>query len=448
MKALITPLALTLLAGPLFAQTPADTDKRLADLEKKVATLAKPETKKEETKDSGVSVKWGGRFHLDTVAYDGAENRLANGTQVRRARISFKAAFGKDWVAEGDYDFADSTASIKDMWLGYEGIKNTLIQVGQFKVPFGFDTLSSSNAIWFTERSYTDVWTPDRRVGIAYATWGERWQAKVNFFGQAIDDTNNAGSLDVNGSDHGWGYGGRFTVAPWLVSETKAVHFGVAAVSRTPNADYSTTTWVPIGSEVYAVDLSGRPEAGKISKAKFLNAKVANVDTEVQTGVEFAGVWGAFSWQSEYQQTKINRRDAVGTTAAARAASVVDHSFSAYYGQISWIFGGQRTYDVSTGLFGKVVPSKKGALELVARYSTMNQDDLTTDGAGLALDQVKGGIAKNLSFGMTYYMNKNVRWMLDYVKVDNNENAKPKAVYGGIANDDFAHTTLRLQVNF
>jgi len=158
------------------------------------------------------------------------------------------------------------------------------------------------------------------------------------------------------------------------------------------------------------------------------------------------GVWGPFSWQSEYQQTKVARRDGVGATAAAILASTQEHKFSTYYGQVSWIFGGQRTYDPSEGVFGKVAASSRGALELVARYSTMNQDDLT------AIDPVKGGIAKNLSVGMTYYMNKNVRWMLDYVKVDNNENAKPNKRYNygktSYANDDFAFTTLRLQVNF
>nr|MBP7617953.1 hypothetical protein [Geothrix sp.] len=436
------PLALALLAGPLAAQAPADSEKRIADLEKKVEKLSKAEPKKEEAKDSSVYVKFGGRFHLDAVAFVGNDNRLANGTQLRRGRISFKAGLGKDWVAEGDFDFSDSTASIKDMWLGYEGIKNSLIQVGQFKVPFGFDTLSSSNATFFTERAYTDIWSTDRRVGLAYQTWGERWQAKATFFGQNLDDTNNSGDLDVNGSDQGWGYGARFTFAPWLVSENKAIHLGVAAVNRTPNADYSTTTLVGVANEAYSVDLSGRPEAGKISKAKFLNAKVSNVDTMQQVGAEFAGVWGAFSWQSEYQQTKVNRRAAVGATPTAQAASVVDHSFSAYYGQVSYIFGGRRSYNVSDGLFGKVAASKKGALELVARYSTMNQDDLT------AIDAVKGGIAKNMSFGVTYYLNKNVRWMLDYTTVDNNENAKPKGVYGGIVNDDFTFTTLRLQVNF
>ena len=200
--------------------------------------------------------------------------------------------------------------------------------------------------------------------------------------------------------------------------------------------DYSTTTNVALGSEVYQVDLSGRPEADKVSKAKFLNAKISNVDNWQQTGAEFAGVWDHFSWQSEYQKTKVNRRP------SATVANTIDHEFNTYYGQVSWIFGGQRTYDASAGMFGKVVPGAKGALELVARWSKMNEDDITP------VDPVKGGVAKNLTFGLTYYMNKNVRWMLNYTKVDNNENAKPKAVYGGIANDDFNITSMRLQVNF
>lgn len=442
MKFAVTPLAFALLAGPLFAQTSGDAEKRIADLEKKVAKLSKSDTK-EEAKDGGFSVKFGGRFHLDSVFFDGNENRLANGTQLRRGRISFKLGLGQDWMGEGDVDFADSTASIKDMWLGYQGIKNTLIQVGQFKEPFGFDTLSSSNAIWFTERSYSDVWTPDRHVGVAIAKWGENWQGKASFFGQAIDDTNNAGNLDATGADQGWGYAVRFTVAPILVNENKAIHFGVATDYRKPNADYAATTFLPLAGMAYAVDFSGRPEAGKISKAKFLNAKVGNVDNFKQYGAEFVGVWNNFSWQSEYQQTKVARRDAFGTTPAAQLASTVAHTFSTYYGQVSYIFGGMRSYSVSDGLFGKVAAnSKKGALEVVARYSYMNQDDLT------AIDPIKGGIAKNMSLGLTYYQNKNIRWMVDYTKVDNNENAKPKGVYGGIANDDFSITSIRLQVNF
>ena len=440
MKSLITPLALILLAAPLCAQS-SDSDKRLSDLEKQVAKILKADAKKDDgKKDDGISVKFGGRFHIDSVAFNGNENSLPNGTQLRRARISFKLGLGKNWVGEGDVDFAEGDASIKDMWVGYQGFSKTLIQVGQFKAPFGFDTLSSSNATWFTERSYADNWGPDRRVGVAYQTWGERWQAKVNFFGQAIDDTNDHLAADDTTlqTDQGWGYAGRLTFAPVLVSETKAVHLGVATSFRKPNAGPD--------ADANLLDLSQRPEAGKISKAKFLNAKVTNVKSWTQLGAEFVGVWGPFSWQSEYQQTKVQRLPGFGTMTSGVFNNSQDHTFSTYYAQVSWIFGGQRSYDVSEGLFGKVAPSSRGAWELVARMSQMNQDDLT------AIDPVKGGKAKNLSVGVTYYMNKNVRWMLDYVTVDNNENAKPNKRYNygktSYANDDFAFTTLRLQVNF
>ncbi len=98
MKAITSPLIFALLAAPLAAQTQADTDKRIADLEKQVAKLSKLDAKKDDAKDGGFSVKFGGRFHLDSTYFSGNENRLTNGTFMRRARISFKVGLGKDWV--------------------------------------------------------------------------------------------------------------------------------------------------------------------------------------------------------------------------------------------------------------------------------------------------------------------------------------------------------------
>jgi phosphate-selective porin len=136
----------------------------------------------------------------------------------------------------------------------------------------------------------------------------------------------------------------------------------------------------------------------------------------------------------------------VATTAAEQLASTVDHKFSTYYGQVSWIFGGQRTYEVSEGLFGKVVPSKNGAWEVVLRYSKMDQNDIT------AIDPVLGGVASNTTLGLTYYLNKNVRFMLNYTKVDNGVNAVASKSYSPtgvkLVNDDFNITSMRVQVTF
>lgn len=458
MKSLVTPLVLALLAAPAMAQS---TEKRLSDLEALVAKLQKAEVKKPDLgSEDGWYVKFGGRLHLDAVYFNGGQNRLPDGTFMRRARISWKVGFGKDWIGEGDVDFAESSVNIKDMWLGYQGFDGVLIQVGQFKEPFGMDTLTSSNNTWFTERSYSDVWTPDRHVGIGVSSWGDRWHAKASFFDQAIDDTSDIqeaadANVDSTGllktykvvDNHGYGYAARFVYLPVKSSDTQLVHLGVAAIDRKPNAG---------APGVYAVDFSGRPEQNKVSRAKFVNASVTNVKDWMQTGLEFAGLWGPFSWQSEYQKTKVNRRDTqmlkwsgtalVATSAAEQAASVVDHTFSTYYGQVSWIFGGQRTYDIGDGFFKSVKPGKGGAWELVARYSKMIQDDLT------AVDPVKGGIVKNMSVGLTYYANKNIRFMADYTRVEPNENSAPSSSYSPtgkkIYGDKFAFTALRMQYNF
>jgi phosphate-selective porin len=80
------------------------------------------------------------------------------------------------------------------------------------------------------------------------------------------------------------------------------------------------------------------------------------------------------------------------------------------------------------------------------RYSKMDQNDLTD------IDPVKGGVASNTTLGLTYYLNKNVRFMLNYTMVDNGENAMANKAYSPtgvkLVNDDFNITTMRVQVNF
>jgi phosphate-selective porin OprO and OprP len=453
-KSIVTPLLLALLAAPVMAQETTDQEKRIRDLEKQVQALqkkdaAKAEAKAEdkdgkkkkgldlramtdkgslgwETADGAYKFRLVGRVQLDGLFNDGSDNRLSNGLTLRRVRLGYKAVVAKDWISEFVVDFAENAVDIKDAYVGYTGITNSTIQAGHFKVPFGFDTLTSSKDIWFVERSYSDAMTPDRRLGFGYYYGAERWQAAADIFMQTI-------SVDSTGVDQGWGWALRASGAPIYQDKTKAVHLGAAYNMRTPDAAASSTAaFAPI---TYAIDFSSRPEATKVSKAKFLNSGTMNeVDNVAQWAAELAGVWGPISWQGEYQQTKVNRRSG--------NPNLVDHTFSAWYGQAAWIFNGQRTYDPSEGLFGRVDPKKGGAFELLVRYSEMDLNDLTTP------DPIKGGSAKNLTFGVNYYPNYNVRLMLNYTLVDNDEYAKPKATYGGIPNDDFNELQFRIQFAF
>ena len=459
MKRFLVPaLFLALLAFPAAAQQTTDTEKRIQDLEKQVQQLQKQqkaaapaEAKAEDTakakKSKGIELKtvtdkgqlsWetadgaykfrlAGRVQFDGAFFSGSDNRLSNGVTLRRARIGFKTVIAKDWLSEFDVDFAENAVDIKDAFIGYQGFTDTTIQAGHFKVPFGYDTLTSSKDIWFIERSYADAWTPDRRLGGAVYYGADRWSAAADLFGQTI-------SVDSTGVDQGWGWAARVTGAPVMQTSNKAVHLGFAANWRKPDA--ATTGASGMAPIVYATDFSSRPESTKVNKAKFLNSGTMNeVEWVQQYGAELAGVWGPFAWQSEYQWTEVTRRSG--------NPNLVDHSFSTWYAQAAWLLNGSRKYAANEGLMKRVEPTGKwGALEFLARYSEMDLNDITS------LDPIKGGSAKNMTLGVNWYPNYNFRVMLNYTHVNNDEYAKPKSAYGGKTNDDFDEFQFRIQFAF
>ncbi len=87
--------------------------------------------------------------------------------------------------------------------------------------------------------------------------------------------------------------------------------------------------------------------------------------------------------------------------------------------------------------FGHVVPrSQHGALEAVARYSTVDMTD----------DDVRGGESTALTLGLNWHANANVRVYNSWVMVDNDGNANAKGSVVG--NDDFQYYQFRVLLMF
>lgn len=478
----VTVLAFGHTAGLALGQQTPTTEERIKELEKKVEELQKAAVEVPDLKlASGAAVErehdpvalggfydngylvftskdgafkyWlDGRANLDFANYSGAENRLPTGFEVRRARIGVKATLWNDWLAEIDVDFADNAVEIKDLWAGYAGFDNSVIRLGNFKAPFGLETLTSSKYITFIERGYVDSWAPDRRLGLAYSHWGQHYQFSLGMFGAEGGSFNDKDSLTGGGAgtDQEFSPVARFTYAP-IVDKTRALHFGIGATRRKPDVSKIATSGADLVDRLDAariVKLDSRAETHPL-RAKFLSTgDMKYVDYYDQFGAELAGVFGPFSFQGEYQTTKVVRAD---TT----VANYSDHDFSGYYGFVSWFPTGEsRPYSVSEGEFGRVIPKRKwGAVELALRYSTLDLNDLTT------VDPIKGGSAVNITFGANWYINPNHRIMLNITQVDNDKYAKPgkdwaplpsgtgtslSPVYG----DDFTIIAARYQIAF
>jgi len=359
------------------------------------------------TYDGAFSFELGGRLMIDAAVYDEDKVKLGDGTELRRARLEAEGRLFHDWIYELGVDFSGGDADVKDAYIGYEGWWPASIKAGQFKEPFSLEELTSSKYITFMERALPNEFAPGRNIGIGAHRYWDSFTAAGGVFGEAFDD-----DPDDEG-DEGWGVVGRLTFAP-IHMDTRAVHLGGAAEYRKPDDDDD-------------VRFRTRPES-HVTSVRYANTgKIQEVDNTVKYGLEAAGVWGPFSVQGEYIYTDVNRH-----------SGFEDVNFDGWYGFVSWFPTGEsRNYKAKKGAFGRVKPRHRyGAWELAARYSTIDLND----------DPVTGGEEKNVTLGLNWYINPNVRAMANYVIIDNDDDADDDGDVEG--NDDPKAFQVRLQAHF
>lgn len=371
--------------------------------------------------DDGRFAYWlDGRMQVDYASYFNGENRLGSGTEVRRARLGWKSTLFSDWHAEVDVDFAENAVDMKDMWAGYLGFPNTLIKVGNFREPFSLETITSSKYITFLERSYIDNLSPDRRIGASVTHWGEQFYASAGLFGQEI------ATVDASARDEGWAMTGRVVYSP-VHSDRRVLHFGGAMSRRAPDA--------ALPPDTNTVRFRARPETD-ISKVRFITTgKIRAVENTSYYNGEFAGVYGPLTLQAEYSKVTMHKID----------ESLPSPSFGGYYVSASWFLTGEsRPYAMQDGEFDRVRPTgKNGAWEIAARISSLDLNDLST---GV---NIKGGKGTNTTLGVNWHINQNFKWMVNYVHVENDANAKPDFGVGTlVTGDKFDILQMRVAVAF
>jgi len=378
------------------------------------------------------------RMYLDGAVYFENKNKeiLSNGTDVRRARFAVKVKLWKVWRAEWDIDAAnyikkdskkDNELEIKDLWFGYKGLRNTFIQIGQFKPQFSLNELISSRNITFLERAYPNVFTSDRRMGIGVTHWDcfnaagliNNWYASAGVFGE------NAEGIDKKSANDGYAFAGRFVVAAML-QQDRLLHIGASVLRQSPDA--------PQDGAAPSINIDARPET-KVSRVQFLDTgDIFDVKYQDALSLEGAAEFGSLSIQGEYIKNYVKR-----------LPKRPDMEFGGGYAFISWILTGEnRPYAAEEAEFYRPQPKHVfGALELAFRYSHLNLTDMKA--------KVYGGKANDYTIALNWYVNPNIRFMLNYIMVDNSIYANGGAdAKGGkyIGDDDFSFVTLRALVNF
>jgi phosphate-selective porin OprO/OprP len=385
------------------------------------------------------------RVQLDGYIFSNdALNELGNGMTIRRMRFAMKAEFWKNWYGEIDLDFESSGTEIKDAYLKYTSdSKKWDFKAGHFKEGYGMETTTTSRYLLFMERSLASTFDPSRHLGFQTNFHGDNFLfvggVHFNTVGDAEEVTITKDRNKDDGVDEGYSLTGRAVWTP-INNEDKLLHLGVAGTYRTPK-----TYW-----EDGAYRLSTRSHSA-VNRKKFLDTDdIFNVDNVTGYTFELAGKLKGLMFQGEYKVHNVNMKEGV------------DASFNGYYMQAAYLLnGGNHNYNKNEGEFTRITPgSSKGDLELALRYDFIDLNDFDAS--------IYGGSAEGYTIGLNYYVNPNIKFMVNYIYHNHDRFADGKGklyvgkdadgnltkdwsnVYAadGKAGDDYGQFSIRLEVNF
>ncbi len=333
--------------------------------------------------DGSFETQIAGYGQLDFRGYQAGEHP-PNTFLVRRARLSVEGRLQRYYEYKLEGDFADTGSTLlRDFYVNIRRADQLQFRFGQFKMPFSQEELRSDSVQDFVERSLVNNLAPSRSPGMAVTgVFGKgvfEYQAGL-FNGKGLLAPNNNGTPES---------ALRLRFSPWKHTGSfwaRGLIFGGAGTS---------------GRSVGGVGVRGQTES---RSASFFTPDTLNGRYNRANG-EFTWLLGPATIRAEYDQTN-QRRDGLGP-AGANLPGVVAKGWMA---QATWLLTGETKSEA-----GAVVPRHElftrdgarpgfGAWELKVRYASLQISD----------GSVKNNRAETLYFGPNWYLNRYVRYMLDF----------------------------------
>ncbi len=324
-----------------------------------------------------------GYTQLDFRGYQSG-NHPPNTFLIRRARLALEGKIARFYDFKLEGDFADTAGTLlRDAYVRVHRIEELQFTAGQFKEPFSQEELRSDAVQDFVERSLVNNLAPSRSPGIMFSG-----VLKKGAFEYQLGAFNGKGLLanNVNGTPEGVV---RLRFAPWKNSKEswfKGLAFGGSyALGRTSNG------------------LSVRGQTESRSFVFFTPDTISGPVTRANG--ELTWVIGPAAVRVEYDQTN-QARTALGPGGRNLPGVVA----KGYVAQVTYLLTGENKSDSGivtprSNLFGDSKNSSGiGAWELKFRYSNLQIADSTA----------KSNRAESIYFGPNWYLNRFVRYVLDF----------------------------------
>ena len=419
-----------------------------------------------ESADKSTMIGLRGRLESDYRQYLGDDAIGADTWDIRRAYLAVEGKFYDDIDFRLRMNFADlngptatpctevgtnaggapvctataavattNTSHFDEGWFNLGWWKAAQIRVGQYKMPFSLEQMTSDVFTDFQERSMGDALVPGKERGIMLH--GAPFKGFT--YGLAFSNGQGRNGNDVNQTVDGKDWIGRagLNVAELAGWSNSVMYLGAA---------YTTGT-IPV-----AAAPTGRTEARGIQFFRPRDFTGNDVD-RTRYALESALAYGPFKVQAEYLHNNFSGTSTAGVD--------FDRDINAYYANLTWLITGEKYADNFRGeRFARIRPKNNfapgktccGAWEMGLRYSKFDAGDFKSGNpVGTGVIPATGtSVADAWTLGVKWIVNPNTRFLLNYIqtKFDNTITVTPAAPGKAIQTDKETAFTVRGQFDF
>ena len=329
-----------------------------------------------------------GRVLIDGALYASPEKYLfKDGMAIPEARLGAKMSYGK-WSSWIDVGFAYGKIGLRNMWIQYDFNPNNSLRAGNFLMPFGYQSpTTSNNKPTFEQPLASALFTPGLQLGLMYTFKNQSFYSATAFHVESSALTNVMNYPVFN--QQGYSLLTRFVWRQKNSGET-----GRPIVQVGLSLGFSSPEKHLIGdNDIHDAFTNSAYFPTKVSSETALSATVDNSVNRFKLTSELLLSYKKVALESQYFYQTISRKNKL-------------ENFNAqgfYFTLRGIILGSDYSYDSPQAVLGN---PKKNSLEFVADY---NYSDLSDKKA-----RIFGGKANSVSLTLNYYFNAYITARLNY----------------------------------
>ena len=346
--------------------------------------------------DGAYQLRIRGYVHADGRFVGNEPGRAVNDTfLIRRARPIFEATLAGRFDFRIMPDFGGGTTVVQDAYLDARFRPTLRVRAGKFKPPVGLERLQSATDIVFAERALPTNLVPNRDVGVQLH--GELGGGLFSYALGAFNGVPDGGSADADANESK-DVAARIWFRPAGEGVASGLGFGLAATTGSQDGTLAAT-----GLAAYRSASQQPFFAWRTGATLPLTVVAAGDRTRLSPQAWFYA--GPFGLLAEYVRSEQDVR------LDATDASIASDAWSA---TVTWLISGEKASYRSPSP-RRPVEAKSGGIgawEIAARFGQLKVDD---DAFPIfANPDVSSSEATEAAIGLNVYLNRNVKFVLDF----------------------------------